>query len=65
MVLRDQIGEIFRLANLGGRFTIRTDRFERGEIGADFVDRHRLGRAILGDRFLKVTPSRSRVPMGA
>ena len=41
------------------------DRFERGEIGAAFVDGHRLGRAILGDRFLKVTPSCSLVSMGA
>ena len=65
MVLLDQIIEVFRLADLDGRFTIGIDRFERGEIGAAFVDGHRLGRPILGDRFLKVTPSCSLVPMGA
>ena len=65
MVLLDQIVEIFRLADLDGRFTISIDRFERGEIGAAFVDGHCLGRPILGDRFLKVTPGCSLVPMGA
>ena len=40
-------------------------RFERGEIGATFVDGQRLGRVILGDRFLNVTPGCSLVPMGA
>jgi hypothetical protein len=34
MVLLDQIVEIFRPADLDGRFTIGIDRFERGEIGA-------------------------------
>jgi hypothetical protein len=63
MVLLDQIIEIFRLTDIDGRFTIRIDRFERGEIGAAFVDGHRLGRPILGDRFLKVTPGCSLVPM--
>jgi hypothetical protein len=44
---------------------IGIDRLERGEIGAAFVDGHRLGRAILGDRFLEVTPGCSLVPMDA
>jgi hypothetical protein len=48
-----------------GRFTIIIEGFECGEIGAAFVDGHGLGRAILGDRFLKVTPGCSLVPMGA
>ena len=65
MVLFDQVIEIFGLADLDGRFTIGIDLFERGEIGAAFVDGHRLGHAILGDRFLKVTPGCSLVPMGA
>jgi hypothetical protein len=65
MVLLDQVVEIFRLADPDGRFTIGIDRFERGEIGAAFVDGHRLGRIILGDRFFKVTPGCSLVPMGA
>lgn len=34
MVLLDQIIEIFRLADLDGRFKTSIDRFERGEIGA-------------------------------
>ena len=53
MVLLDKIVEIFGLADLDRRFTISIDRFERGEIGAALVDGYRLGRAILGDRFLK------------
>jgi hypothetical protein len=53
MVLLDQIIEIFGLADLDGRFTIGIDRFERGEIGAAFVDGYRLGYTVLGDRFLK------------
>jgi hypothetical protein len=65
MVLLDKIVEIFRLADPDGRFTIIIDGFECGEIGAAFVDGHRLGHAILGDRFLKVTPGCSLVPMGA
>lgn len=44
---------------------ISIDRFERGEIGTAFVDGHRLGHAILGDRFFKVTPGCSLVTMGA
>ena len=65
MVLLDQIIEIFGLADLDGRFTIGIDGFECGEIGAAFVDGHRLRHAILGDQFLKVTPGCSPVPMGA
>ncbi|MGF6605908.1 hypothetical protein OKW45_000808 [Paraburkholderia sp. WSM4175] len=57
--------EIFGLADLVGRFTTGIDRFERGETGAAFVDGYRLGYTVLGDRFLKVTPGRSLVPMGA
>jgi hypothetical protein len=38
MVLLDQVVEIFGLANLDERFTIRIDRFERGKIGAAFGD---------------------------
>ena len=65
MVLLDHVIEISGLADLDGRFTIGIDGFERGEIGAAFVDGHRFGHAILGDRFLKVTPCCSLVPMGA
>jgi hypothetical protein len=54
-----------RIADLDGRLTITPERFECGEIGAAFVDGHGLGHAILGDRFLKVTPGCSLVPMGA
>ncbi|MGF7000734.1 hypothetical protein P3T25_009127 [Paraburkholderia sp. GAS32] len=61
----DQVVEIFRLANLDGRFTIDVDPFELGEIGAAFVDDHRPGRTFLGDRFLKVTSDCSLVPVGA
>jgi hypothetical protein len=64
-VLLDQVIEIFGLADLDGRFTMGIYRFERGEIGAAFVDGHRLGHTILGDRFLKVMPGRSLVLMGA
>jgi len=56
MVLLDEVVQIFGLADLDGRFTIGIDGFERSEIGAAFVYRHRLGDTILSDRFLKVTP---------
>ena len=49
MVLLDEVVEIFGLSDLDGRFTIRIDRFERGEIGAAFVDGYRLGYTVLGD----------------
>jgi hypothetical protein len=65
MVLLDRVIEIFGLADLDGRFTIGIDGFEHGEIAAAFVDSPRLGHAILGDRFLKVTPGCSLAPMGA
>lgn len=66
MVLFDKIVEIFGLADLDGRFTIIIDGFECSEIGAAFADGHRLGHAIVGDRFLRVTlPGCSLVPMGA
>ncbi|SOE68322.1 hypothetical protein SAMN05446635_3273 [Burkholderia sp. OK233] len=65
MVLLDEVVEIFGLADLDGRFTIMIDGFECSEIGAAFVDSHGLGHAILGYRFLKVTPGCSLVPMGA
>ncbi|MGF6969528.1 hypothetical protein OKW43_006623 [Paraburkholderia sp. WC7.3g] len=62
MVLFDQVIEIFRLADVDGRFTIGIDR---GEIGAAFVDGYRLVYTVLDDRFLKVAPGRQFVPMGA
>jgi len=65
MVLLDKVVEVFGLPDLDGRFTIIIDGFECGEIGAAFVYGHRLGNAILGDRFLKVTPGCSLVPIGA
>ncbi|EEA02820.1 hypothetical protein BH160DRAFT_1828 [Burkholderia sp. H160] len=65
MVLLDEVAEVFGLANLDRRITISIDRFERGEIGSAFVDGYRPGDPILSDRFFKVTPSRSRVAMGA
>ncbi|MGF6785763.1 hypothetical protein OKW27_000076 [Paraburkholderia sp. 35.1] len=65
MILLDQVIEIFGLADPDGRFTTSIDRFERGEIGAAFVDGYGLGYIVLGDRFLKVTPGRSLVPMRA
>ena len=65
MVLLNHVVEIFRLTYLDGHLTIGIARFERSEIGAAFVDGHRIGRAILGDRLLEVTPRRSPVPMGA
>ena len=65
MVLLDEVVEIFGLADLDRRFTISIDRFERGEIGTAFVDGHRLGYPILGDRFFKVPPGCSLVTMGA
>ena len=65
MVLVDKVVEIFGPADLDERFTIIIDGFECGEMGATFVDGHLLRHAILGDRFLKVTPGCSLVPMGA
>jgi hypothetical protein len=65
MVLLDEIVEIFGLADLDRRYTISIDGFERGEIGTAFVDGHRLGDAILSDRFFEITPGCSLVPMSA
>jgi len=65
MVLLDEIVEIRGMADLYGCFTIIIDGFERGEIGTVFVDGHRFGRTILGDRFLEVTRGCRLVPMGA
>jgi hypothetical protein len=64
MVLLDEVVEIFGLADPDRRSTIIIDGFERGEIGAACVDGHRLGRAVLSDRFLKITPGCGLVPMG-
>jgi hypothetical protein len=65
MILLNQIIEIFGLTDLDGRLTNAIDRFERGEIGTAFVDGYRLWYSVVSDRFLKVTPGRSLVPMGA
>jgi len=65
MVLLDKVVEIFGLADPDGRFTIIIDGFECGQIGAAFVNDHRIWYAILDDRFLKITPGCSLVPMGA
>jgi hypothetical protein len=64
-VLLDNVVEIFGLADLDGCLAISIDAFECGEIGATFVNVHGRRRAILGDRFFKVTPGCSLVPMGA
>jgi hypothetical protein len=47
MVLLDQVIEVFGLMDRG----MGIDRFERGEIGAAFVDRHHPGHIILGIDF--------------
>jgi len=49
MVLLHEVVEIFGLADPDGRFTIGIDGFERSEIGAAFVDGHRLGNIVLRD----------------
>src|SRR5258707_5682234 len=51
MVPPDKVVEIFGLAYLDGRFAIVIDGFECGDIGAAFVDGHRLGQAIFEHRF--------------
>jgi hypothetical protein len=65
MVLLDQVIEVFGLADLDGRSTIGIDRFERGEIGAVFVDGYRLRHTILSDRLFKEAPSCHLVPLGS
>jgi hypothetical protein len=65
MVLLDKVVEIFGLEDPDGRFTIIIDGFECGQIGAAFVNGHRIWYAILDDRFLKITSGCSPVPMGA
>ena len=56
MALVDQVIEIFEPMDPDGHVTISIDRFERSEIGTILVKACRFGHAILGDRFLKVTP---------
>lgn len=65
MILLYQVIEIFGLAELDRRFMTGIDRFKCGEIGADFSMVTVSGTPFRGDRFLKVTPGRSPVPMGA
>jgi hypothetical protein len=64
VVLVDSLVQVLRLADLDGRFALGVDGFQRSQIGATFVDRHRLGCAILGDRFFEIPPCRSLIPMG-
>lgn len=64
MILLDHVVEIFALANLDRPFTIGIDRFERGEIGAAFVNRHGVRFTVLIDRFLKIPPDCRLVTMG-
>jgi hypothetical protein len=64
LVLLDEDVEIFGLADINSRPTIRIDRFERDET-RPLVDGRRLGHAILLDRLLKVTPRCILVTKGA
>ncbi len=48
-VLLDDVVELLTLANLDGRLTIGIDRFERGEIGTAYVDRHNIGHTVPPD----------------
>ena len=60
----NDIVQVLRLPDLDGRFARGIDSFQRSHIGAAFVERHRLGFAILGDRFFEIPPRRSLIPMG-
>ena len=64
VVLVDDVVQILSLADLYRRFTLGVDGFERSQNGATYVDRHRLGFAILGDPFFEMRPRRSLFPMG-
>jgi hypothetical protein len=65
MVLLDQLLIYLDWWILKKRLTIINDRLECSEIGTAFVDGHRRGHAILGDRFLKVTLGCILVPLDA
>ena len=57
MVLFDHVVQVPDLTDLDGRFVLGIDRVQRGQIGAAFVDDHRLVHTILNDRIFKEAPS--------
>ncbi|MGF6767098.1 hypothetical protein P3T24_007460 [Paraburkholderia sp. GAS33] len=53
MVLLNHVIQILDLTNLGGRVAPSVHHAQRGQVGSAFVDRHRLGYAVLLERFLE------------
>jgi len=65
MVLLNHIIQILDLTNLDGCVAPSVYCVQRGQIGATFVDRCRLGHPVLFDRFLEIPLGRSLVAPGA
>jgi hypothetical protein len=57
--------QVLDLTDLDGRFALGIYRVQRGQIGAAFVDGHRLGRTILSDRLFKEAARCHRVALGS
>jgi hypothetical protein len=64
VILFDDIVQVLRLPDLDGCFALGVDGFQRSHTSAAFVDHHRLGLAIQGDRFFEIPLRCCLVPMG-
>ena len=65
MVLLNHVVQILDLTNLDECVAPGVHRVQRGQIGSAFVDRHRLGYAVLLDRFFEIPLGSSLVPPGS
>lgn len=65
VILLNQVVQILRLANPDGRFPLRVERLQRGQIRSAFIDGRGPGCAVLVDRLLEVAPGGSLVAVGA
>ncbi|MGF6482812.1 hypothetical protein QFZ91_005039 [Paraburkholderia sp. JPY419] len=64
MVLFHEVVQVFVLPDPDRGFALGVDGVKCGQIRAAFVDSHRLGFAIEGDRFFEISPRRSLISMG-
>jgi hypothetical protein len=65
MVLLHDVVQILDLTNLDGHLALGIHRVKRSQIGAAFVDGHRLGRTVLTDCLFEEAPRGSLVPLGS
>ena len=65
MVLFNHVVQILDLKDLVGCVALGVHRVQRGQIGSALVDRHRLGYAVLPDRFFGIPLGSSLVTRGS